>query len=111
MPPRKTPLRSTGRVNPVSKKRRAQADQRTDVRRAVLAAAGHRCEAIDLVPEVRCGDLPGRTGLEVDELRGGSYRVTEWLDPAACQAVCPVHHDWKTAHKREYLHRREQAGR
>jgi len=77
----------------------------------VLARDGG-CIAIDLVPEVRCAspDLR-RPALEVDELRGGSYRSLEWLDPDSCNTLCQAHHDWKTAHKREFIRRFRAARR
>jgi hypothetical protein len=96
--------RSRKALAKVSAKRRADLGRRTEVRNEVIARAGGQCEYAAIVPEVACGLLPGR-GMEVDELRGGSYRVTEWLDPDRCRLVCPVHHDWKTAHKRELLKR------
>jgi len=74
------------------------------VRAEVGARAGWQCEYRDVIPEVECGWLPGR-GLEVDELRGGSFRASEWLDADRCRLTCPVHHDWKTANKREVLRR------
>lgn len=88
----------------VSERRRAQLSERDRVRDAVWARAGGRCEYADVVPEVACGMLPGR-GMEVDELRGGSRRGSEWLDPDRCRLTCPVHHDYKTAHKRVVLRR------
>lgn len=113
-PARRTPLgrgkplaRGTKRLPPVSEKRRRQLPARADVRAEVLRRAGHRCEAPALVPEVRCGSpFPDRPALEVDELTGGANRSIEWLDPDRCQALCQLHHDWKTEHKAEYLRRR-----
>lgn len=88
----------------VSDQRRAQLSARASVLRQVIARAGGRCEYADVIPEVPCGMLPGR-GMEVDELRGGSRRSSEWLDVDRCRLACPVHHDWKTAHKRVVLRR------
>lgn len=88
----------------VSGKRRAQLADRGRVRDVVWARAGGRCEYADVVPEVACGFYGGR-GLEVDELRGGSRRGSEWLDPTRCRLTCPAHHDYKTAHKRVVLRR------
>jgi hypothetical protein len=93
------------RLSPVSAKRRALGAERARVRIEVLARADGACQYADVVPEVRCAFYTDRPGLEVDELRGGSYRVTEWLDPNACRAVCPAHHDHKTGHKRDVLER------
>jgi hypothetical protein len=88
----------------VSAKRRADLGARAMVRQAVIERAGGQCEYAAVIPEVRCGFVPGR-GMEVDEIRGGSYRVSEWLDPDRCKLTCPVHHDFKTNHKRLVLDR------
>ena len=96
--------RSSGALARVSGKRRAQLSERASVREQVIARAGGQCEYADVIPEVACGFLPGR-GMEVDELRGGSRRGSEWLDAERCRLACPVHHDWKTAHKRDVLRR------
>ena len=91
----------------ISEKRKRQLPKRADVRREVIARAGNRCEGVDVVPEISCGFYPPeRPWLEVDELHGGAARASEWLDPSKCQALCPAHHDYKTAHKNEYLMRR-----
>ena len=103
--------RSTRPLPPVSQKRRKAAPRRADVRAEVLRRAGHRCEAIHLVPEVRCGSpFADRPALEVDELLGGAARSVEWLDPDRCQALCQLHHDWKTANKHAYLDRLAASG-
>ena len=86
-----------------SAKRTAQQPERDRTRATVLARAGHRCQYEILLPFLPCGFLPDRRRLEVDELRGGSMRSTEFLDPDSCRATCPVHHDYKTAHKNEVL--------
>ena len=96
--------RSRKPLPPLSRKRRSDLKRRTEVRQIVKDRAGNRCEYADIIPEVACGFRPGR-GMEVDELRGGSHRVSEWLDPDRCRFVCPVHHDWKSAHKRVVLSR------
>jgi hypothetical protein len=88
----------------MSKRRRSNLVGRAEVRRVVTDRAGGRCEYAEIIPEVRCGFLPGR-GMEVDELRGGSFRSSEWLDPDRCRLVCPVHHDWKSANNRDLLSR------
>lgn len=88
-----------------SARRKDEEAERARVRTVVLKRAGHRCQYADVVPEVLCGFLPERRSLEVDELRGGSYRHEEYLDPDQCRAVCPKHHDYKTAHKNEVLAR------
>lgn len=114
-PARRTPLgrgeplrRSSKPIPQRSSKRKAAEPARAKVRAEVLRRAGHRCEAAALVPEVRCGSpFPDRPPLEVDELTGGANRSVEWLDADSCQALCQLHHDWKTLNKREYLRRRD----
>lgn len=95
------------RINPVSTKRKADMKERNEVRDAVLARANGRCEYRSIIPEVRCGSLPERTGLECDEIHGGALRAEEWLDPDRIIATCAVHHDWKTLHKNEVIKRLE----
>lgn len=73
---------------------------RQECREIVLSRAGHRCEVAPYVPEIECGRRPGRLNLEVDEIRGGSFRCTEQYDPDRCRAVCPAHHDYLTLHKK-----------
>jgi hypothetical protein len=87
------------RVNPVSARRRAAFDDRAYCVQEVRILARGRCEYADLWPDVPCGWLPERTVLEVDEIRGGSWRVVEWTDPHRCRLTCPVHHDVKTDSK------------
>lgn len=99
--------RGTKRLPAKSARRVEEQAERDECRRIVLARAGHRCEYEGAIPEVRCGFLPGRRQLEVDELRGGAYRSTEYLDPERCRAACPKHHDFKTEHKRVVLARLE----
>lgn len=85
----------------VSSKRRAQAPERADARAIVLELADGACAYAPIIPEV-----PACEGeLEVDELRGGSRRGSEWLDPTMCRAPCRAHHRWKTDHKVEVLFR------
>lgn len=97
------PLRRS-QLRSVSRKRQQAGTTRKQVREAVWWRSGGVCEYVNIIPEVRCGMLPDR-GMEVDELRGGSHRSREWLDPDQCRLTCPVHHDWKTTHKREILRR------
>lgn len=89
----------------ISKRRRREQSARNLVREQVHIRAGGACEYASVVPEVTCGFLPGRSRMEVDELRGGSFRSVEYLDVERCRLTCPVHHDWKTAHKRDVLRR------
>lgn len=86
------------RIAPRSTRRRDQEPERVDVRATVLDRAAGVCQYAEIVPEVECGFYPwaDRPGLEVDELHGGAQRSIEWLDPEACRAVCPRHHDVKT---------------
>lgn len=91
----------------VSARRQAERAARTATRVEVLERAGHRCAYAQIIPEVSCGNLPDRVGLEVDELQGGSHRQREHTNPDECRATCPRHHDYKTAHKRLVLERLE----
>jgi hypothetical protein len=93
-------------LSPMSAKRRTLLPERSELRQRALQRAGDRCEMAEIVPEVRCAFYGGR-GLEVDELRGGAYRSTEWLDLDRVAVGCPAHHDWKTDHKREFVRRWE----
>lgn len=90
----------------ISKKRANLMPERARVRELVLNRAAGVCEAMTLVPEIKCASpWYNRPKLECHELHGGSYRSTEWLDPDCIQALCQQHHDWVTEHKREYLDR------
>jgi hypothetical protein len=87
-----------------SPKRMSDGDKRAAVRAAVLERAGGDCEYAGVIPEVRCASPdPRRPAIEVDEIRGGAYRCTEWLNPDRCMASCQSHHDFKTLNKREVL--------
>jgi hypothetical protein len=96
------------RIPPVSEARLSKKALREAVVAEVLTRPGPRCELAAVIPEVPCGSLttPERPHeLEVDEMRGGAYRVTEMYDPSRCHRTCHQHHDWKTANKREVLRR------
>lgn len=97
--------RGTKRIPQRSARRIAEQPDRDACRAVVLARAAGVCEYRDVVPEISCGWLPGRRELEVDELVGGASRSIEYVDPERCRGVCPVHHDYKTANKREVLRR------
>lgn len=97
--------RGTKRLPAQSARRVAEADARAACRTAVLERAGGVCEYADVIPEVTCGPIGRRRELEVDEIRGGSYRCTDYLDPEQCRASCARHHDWKTVHKATVLDR------
>jgi hypothetical protein len=98
------PLKRTGRVNPVSARRRSEQAARDACVEEVHRRDG-TCQLAVIFPEVTCGWLPDRRQLEVDEVHGGAMRCTEHTDPAACRLVCPKHHDHKTLHKRDALAR------
>lgn len=97
--------KSTKPIAQRSTKRLAEQPQRDEVRRIVWENAGGVCQYAAVIPELPCGFLPGRSILEVDELRGGSRRGTEYLDPVQCRLCCPMHHDYKSLHKKEVNHR------
>ena len=92
-------------MKPISNKKLQQLNERKKVIETVKQRANNQCEYADIIPEIPCATLPGRNNLEVDELRGGAYRCTEWLDPDQCKLTCPAHHDYKTNHKNDILHR------
>lgn len=110
---RKTPLRSkaglkrTGRLRPMSKKRKAEMPARADTRSTVLAR-DRGCVADDMVHVLMAdgrrvtvphGQIGGRAPLEVHEIRGGADRSTTYLEPDWCIALCPVAHDWIGSHR------------
>lgn len=98
--------RKRARLKAKSDRRRLLDGERAEVRAEVLRRANGECAYAPIVPEVQCAFYPpDRPGLEVDELRGGAHRSIEWLNPDACRAACPAHHDYKTDHKREVLRR------
>lgn len=100
-----TPPKEPRRIPARSKRRTDRQPERATAVAVASVRAGGRCEYAAVIHEVPCGWLPSRTELEPDELRGGSYRVTEQYDPERIRIVCPVHHDWKTDHKPELLER------
>lgn len=90
---RKTPLKRSGRLAPVSAKRRAENKEREQTRFEVLARCGGRCEAgplIALVDPVWASKCLGR-GSEMHEKlkrsRGGSI-----TDPENIVYVCRCCH-------------------
>lgn len=99
-------MKRTGRINPVSASRQRKAQIRQAVVAIVHERAGHRCWYIPIIPEIACHRFDWtRSEFEVDELRGGSYRVTEMYDPDSCRLTCQAHHRWKTENKPELLER------
>lgn len=100
---RRSPLRRTGRLRPMSKKRQRQAKTYSLLRAAYLQAHP-RCQALGLIllagfqVPVRKGDtIPTATEIHHTAGRtGGNYLNTDtWL------AVCRVAHDWIHANPRE----------
>ena len=87
------PLARTGDLARQSTRRQAEAPARRAIRDDTLAAAGHRCSAAALVPEIRCAGP-----LDVDEITPRGVRPGAHLDRAQTQALCREHHDWKHAH-------------
>ena len=83
-------------LSPRSKKRAAETDERAWVREDALHRAGHRCIAVDIVPEVKCWGP-----LDVDEIKGRGVNPGGHLDPGNVQVLCRGHHDWKHAHPSE----------
>jgi hypothetical protein len=92
-------------IKKISTKRASQLNERKKVIDQVKERANNQCEYADIIPEIDCDTRPGRKNLEVDELRGGAHRCTEWLDATQCRLTCPAHHDYKTNHKNEILDR------
>lgn len=93
-------------MKPVSDKRRARFKVRALVVEIVHQRAGERCWYAPFIPEVPCEHWDRtRPMLEVDELRGGAHRITEWLEPDCCRLACQSHHRYKTEHKLEVLDR------
>jgi hypothetical protein len=90
------PLARTKALAPESTRRRAERSDRTDVRESTLAAAGHRCQAIDLVPEIACWGP-----LDVDEITPRGVRPGAHLEHDQTQVLCRGHHDWKGLHPDE----------
>ena len=86
---RNTPLRRTGRLNPMSDKRRKALGERKEVREEVLDRDGYTCTAKDILPDIDCWGP-----LDVDEIIGRG-RGGDWLDPENCQTLCRAHHMWK----------------
>lgn len=104
MPPRKSAMARGGplpkgkpmdrrtRVNPMSKRRRGERDERQTVREEAMRGAGHACSARAIVPE-----LPCRGPLDVDEVAGRGRYPGGHLDPSNVQVLCRAHHNWKHA--------------
>lgn len=99
-------MKRGGRIKPVSDKRQAHMKLRRLVVEIVHQRADHRCWYAHVVPEIRCERFDfTRPEFEVDELRGGAQRLTEWTDPDRCRLTCQSHHRYKTEHKLTFLDR------
>jgi hypothetical protein len=94
---KRSPLRPSRKRLPARSKRRTdERVLRDEVRREVIARdRGCVAEGMPDVPHGRIGD---RGWLECNELAGGSRRSVTYLQPAWCVALCPLAHDWVTAH-------------
>jgi hypothetical protein len=93
---KRSPMKRSGRLRQQSAKRAAERDERAWVREDALHRAGHRCCAIDIVPEVTCWGP-----LDVDEIRSRGVNPGGHLDTANTQVLCRAHHDWRHAHPAE----------
>ena len=96
-----TPPRKPRRRLPFqSAARRAEQQARRDVVAATHARSGYRCEARDLVPEVRCAGP-----LDCDEKAPRGRYPGAHLDPTVTQSVCRAHHGWLDLHPTEAMER------
>lgn len=89
--------RPTGRIAPMSDKRANERDERFTVRASTAARAGHLCEMIDAVPEIRCSG----PATDTDEIQGRGVNPGGHLDPSNTQYACRAHHRWKTENPAE----------
>lgn len=84
-------MKRSGRLAPMSAKTRERIPERQAVRAETLRRAGWKCEARDLVPEVRCwGDL------DVDERKSRGVNPGGQYDASNTQVLCRAHHEWRT---------------
>lgn len=88
---RRTPLRRTGRLKPVSDRRRAEGPARDAVRARTLSRAGWKCQAAEIVPEIECWGP-----LDTDERKSRGVNPGGHLDDSNTQALCRAHHTWRT---------------
>lgn len=93
---RSQPLRSSSRLPARSARRIAEQAERDAVREETLRRAGWRCEAKDLVPEVRCWGP-----LDCDERAPRGIAPGSHLDLNNTQALCRAHHEWKHSYPEE----------
>ena len=92
------------RIAPKSKRVIDRQPERDACRAVVLERAGHCCQYAPIWPGLPCGSpFTDRPQLEVDEVRGGSYRAADQYDPHWCRAACQLHHDIKTRSKTRAL--------
>lgn len=90
----------SARLNHESAKRQSERPARAKVRADALEAAGHRCSAVDIVPEIVCGGP-----LDVDEIKSRGVNPGGHLDPTNVQVLCRLHHTWRTEHPEEARNR------
>lgn len=88
-----------------SAKARSRDGERAAAMDIVRRRAGHRCEARDLVPGVRCGSLGQEWSAGEDhsrELHGHEplprSQGGDPTDPDQILLVCPHHHEWAHHH-------------
>lgn len=84
-----------GRLNPVSRKRAAEANERAAVRERTLSRAGFRCEAPGAFG-IRCHGV-----LDVHETYPRGPNPGSHLDPTATMVLCRAHHRYVTDHPQE----------
>lgn len=84
--------RPTQRLPPMSTKRKAERDERDEVRTATRIRAGGICELAALIPEVACSG----PATDADEIQGRGVNPGGHLDPSNTQWTCRAHHHFKT---------------
>jgi len=94
-PLRRTPMKRGSAIKPFSKKRAGERDQRQKVIEETMRRSGGRCQAADLVPEVKCWGP-----LDTDEVVGRGVYPGAHLDADNTQTLCRAHHTWKHEHPR-----------
>lgn len=88
--------RGTKRIPQESAKRKAERPTRTTVREDALARSGHRCTAVEIVPEIECWGP-----LDVDEIKSRGVNPGGHLDDTNVQVLCRAHHTWRTENPAE----------
>lgn len=101
-----TPVWKTGKKKPAAKKplpfksakRKAEADQRAEVRRITAERAGYRCQGPEAgLPGDCFSPDPTRPDLEVHEPRQRSTHPGSHLDASNTVLLCQRHHDAVTS--------------